>query len=500
MGLSEESIPLDQAEIYNFRFQIFEKVKKTGDDYYDSAEFREMLAEYEQAVSTGQPVFLDADELSEIADYYQMSNRPDDADKAISLALSLAPGAIGPLTYSIHEALFRGDTQKARELLDQIIEKDEPDYVYDYGEILLAEERDDEADEYFEEAMKSVPDEEMRDYLLDVAGIMNDYSRSDLAMKWLERAPQEDSTDYKELKARALLGMGQYEDSEKLYNELIDTNPFSKKYWSQLALAQYMRDDFSAAIQSCEYAIAIDPDDPDSISTKANSLYNLGNYEEALEYFRRHAELVPNNDYSYLNQGYCLLNLGQREQALEVLLRGVEVAQPDSPHLPDLYQQLAFIYSDMQQTDKALEYLDKTDQLDCDHVTMCIIKGHALLMAKRFQEAQAKFSEAVRISDNPQATLVRVIVSLYDNHYVEASYRMFRNFFKTAPPDFTDGYAYMALCCYDLKKYDEFLIYLKKACEVNPAECQLALAHLFPKDIDPKDYYEYTKTKLGTEN
>ena len=68
MGLSEESIPLDQAEICNFRFQIFEKVKKTGDDYYDSAEFREMLAEYEHAVSTGQPVFLDADELFDVDD------------------------------------------------------------------------------------------------------------------------------------------------------------------------------------------------------------------------------------------------------------------------------------------------------------------------------------------------------------------------------------------------------------------------------------------------
>ena len=496
MGLSEESIPLDQAEIRNFRFQIFEKVKKTGDDYYDSAEFREMLAEYEQAVSTGQPVFLDADELSEIADYYQMSNRPDDADKAISLALSLAPGAIGPLTYSIHEALFKGDTQKARELLDQIIEKNEPDYVYDYGEILLAEERDDEADEYFEEAMKSVPDEEMRDYLLDVAGIMNDYSRSDLAMKWLERAPQEDSTDYKELKARALLGMGQYEDSEKLYNELIDTNPFSKKYWTQLALAQFMREDYSAAVQSCEYAIAIDPNDIDSISTKANGLYNLGNYEEALEYFRRYAELMPDDDYAYLHMGACQLNLGQREQALQTLLRGAELAQPDSPHLPELYQQLAFVYSDMQQTDKALEYLDRTDKLDCDHVTMCIIKGHALLAANRFMEAQEKFSEAVRISDNPQATLVRVIVSLYDNHYVEASYRMFHSFFKTVPPDFTDGYAYMALCCYELKKDDEFLAYLKKACEVNPEECRLALAHLFPEGTDPKDYYEYIRSKF----
>ena len=31
-----------------------------------------MLNEYEEASSTGQPVFMDADDLADIADYYQM--------------------------------------------------------------------------------------------------------------------------------------------------------------------------------------------------------------------------------------------------------------------------------------------------------------------------------------------------------------------------------------------------------------------------------------------
>ena len=68
-------------------------MKKTGDEYLDSEEFRELLATYEEAVSTGQPVFLDADELSEIADYYQMNEQTDKADEAINMALSLSHAA-----------------------------------------------------------------------------------------------------------------------------------------------------------------------------------------------------------------------------------------------------------------------------------------------------------------------------------------------------------------------------------------------------------------------
>ena len=146
-----------------------------NDEYFDSEEFREMLAEYEDAMNMGMPVFMDADELSEIADYYQTQERYDEADAAIELALSLSPGAVVPLTYKIHEALWRGDTQEAREYLEQITETDEPDYVYDKAEILLAEERVEEADRYLRDELKKVPSEEYQDYVVDVANIYADY-------------------------------------------------------------------------------------------------------------------------------------------------------------------------------------------------------------------------------------------------------------------------------------------------------------------------------------
>ena len=48
---------------------------KTGDDYFDSKEFQELLETYEKAQDAGQPVFMDSDELAEIADFYQMQSQ-----------------------------------------------------------------------------------------------------------------------------------------------------------------------------------------------------------------------------------------------------------------------------------------------------------------------------------------------------------------------------------------------------------------------------------------
>ncbi len=477
---------------------------KTGDEYFDSNEFREMLAEYETATSQGRPVFMDGDELAEIADFYQMQGQMEEAETAINLALKMSPGAIGPLTYRIHEALFNGDTKTAWELLDQILEKDEPDYIYDRGEILIVEERTEEADAYFREELQKVPADEYQDFVIDVANIYSDYGKSEKAMEWMMRAHYEDTAEFKEVMARTLFGLGKYKDSEKLFNELIDSDPFQKRYWNALASAQFMNEDYTNAIQSSEYAIAIDPDDPEGLIAKANGLYHLNNYEEALQYYQRYLKQEPEDEFAILHEGTCLINTAQNDEAIQRLQYGVSVAKKHArldngsslQYLPDIYQELAFAYSAKNEPERAIECLDKTDELDCDHVQITVIKGHVMLAAKRLEEAEEYFRLAVLNSDNTAQVLLRVTVSLYDNKYLEASYRMLQKFFLIADKDNTEGYAYMALCCHDMKHYDEYLKYLKKACEVNPKECRMVLAHLFPEDLEPEKYYEYLQSKM----
>ncbi len=465
---------------------------KVGDEYYDSRVFREMLAEYEQARDTGEPVFLDADELSEIADFYQLQNRMDEAETAIQCALRKNPGGVSPLTYRIHEALEEGDTEKAWDYLNQITETYEADYVYDKGEIMIAEDKEDEADAFFHEEMKKIPREEWQDFIVDVANIFSDYGLSEKAMEWMNNAQQEDTPDFKELMAHTLFGLGKYKDSQKLFNELIDTDPFQKRYWTALASAQFMNEEYSDAIESSEYAIAIDPQDPDGLMAKANSLYRLANYEEAEKYYQRYLQQEPNDEFALLHQSTCLINIGEQEKAIRKLEKSLDIVPKDSPYLADIYQELAFAYSERGETDKAIEWLEKTDTLDCDHIQVMVIKGHVMLSADRVGDAERFFRKAVMESKDPTHTLLRVIVSLYDNRYLEACYKLLKKFFQVAGTDNDEGYAYMALCCHDLKRDEEYLSYLKIACQVNIQECRMVLGHLFPKEIDPASYYDYT--------
>ena len=464
--------------------------------YFESEGFKKLLEQYEDSVKSGHLVYMDADDLADIADYYHYGGRLDDAAAAIELALQFNPDAIGPLLYKAREALSLNNFRTARDYAKRIRIIDQAEYLYLLGEILICEGKTEEADELFRKQFMELPPDEQMDYVYDVANLFAEYNDYNKSFEWMARSQGDDSDDFKELMARTLFGIGKYEDSSKLFNELLDHNPYSKVYWNALASAQFMSEDYGASIASSEYAIAIDPNDAESILTKANGLYHLENFEEALSYFEKYSEKNNTDEFGYLHQGTCLINLGRFEEAISRLLIAEDLALPDSQYLPEIYQELAFAYSELKQPETALYYIDKTENLDCDHIDMEVIRGHILVANKRLREAEIVFKNVILESGNAPKTMLRVMVSLYDNRYVSASYKLFKKFFNFVDDDWNEGYSYMALCCWDIKHYDEFIDYLKKAVEKNPKEAKMVLGHLFPIGMKVTEYQQFIEKSL----
>lgn len=464
--------------------------------YFKSEEFKKLLKQYEDSVKSGHPIYMDADDLADIADFYHYEGRMDDATDAIELALQFNPDAIGPLLYKAREALSRNDFVVARDYAERIRIIDDAEYLYLLGEILICEGKIEEADELFRKHFMELPTDEEMDYVYDVANLFAEYNEYNKSFEWMARSRGDDSDDFKELMARTLFGIGKYEDSGRLFNELLDHDPYSKVYWNALANAQFMSEDYSASVTSSEYAIAIDPDDAESILTKANGLYHLDNFEEALSYFEKYSEKNSFDEFGYLHQGTCLINLGRFEEAIKQLLIAEEKANGSSQYLPEIYQELAFAYSEMKQLETALYYIDKTENLECDHIDMEVIRGHILLANKRVKEAEKIFINVVTKTGYEPKTMLRIIVSLYDNRYVSSSYKLFKRFFDYIDDDWNEGYSYMALCCWDIKHYDEFLDYLEMAVEKNPKEARRVLGHMFPEGMEATDYQQFIKESL----
>lgn len=469
------------------------------EEYFKSEEFQELLDSYEASINAGSNPFMDADDFVDLADYYAWKGYDEKAEQAIDYALELYPSSTLPNVFKARRALSLGDFVQARFYCDEIENHDDPDYHYLVAEIMIAENNIEQADRYLRDYSKSVDPDEYEDFVRDCANLYIDYQESEKAYEWMMRSRGDESDDFKELMARTLFGLGKYKDSERIFTELIDQHPYSKTYWNALASAQFMNEEYSDSITSSEYAIAIDPNDPDAVSSKASGLFRLGNYEEALKYYKKYSELEPEDEFGLLHQGVCLVNMSRNEEALPILRMALAVAPKDSPFLVQIYQELAFCYSALHQVKQAIAMLDKTKTLDCDHVDILVVKGHILLQNDLIPQAEKAFKKAIIDSENAPDVMLRIIVSLYDNHYLQACYQMLLKFFELVKdyyPDYKSGNAYMALCCYDLGREQEFMKYLRLAVSDDPREAQGVLSCLFPEGTPVNEYVSYMEQRL----
>jgi tetratricopeptide (TPR) repeat protein len=305
-----------------------------------------------------------------------------------------------------------------------------------------------------------------------------------------------DVPDYKELQGRIALNKGNYKESEDIFNALLDEDPFSSPYWNRLASSQFMRNHINDSITSSEFSIAINPNDEEAILNKANGLFSLENYEEALIYYRRFTHLCPEEETGYLFQGITLLNLNRTQEALQKLKEAEEKASKQSSNLLEIYQQLSFTLSHLGHLDEALSYIDKAEKLnDAEKGEMNVLRGHLLLEHERQKEAQIYFQKALSESKDSPSIILHIAISVYDCGYLKFSYKLFKELYYTEKGnDMLEGYSYFAMCCRDMKHYEEYLQVLKKACELNPSEAKNVLGEYFPREVEPSQYYQYALT------
>lgn len=62
--------------------------------YYQSRHFLRLLHRYEKAISEGQTPYMEADELTDIAEYYMTGKQDAKANRAIQAAIDMHPDSV----------------------------------------------------------------------------------------------------------------------------------------------------------------------------------------------------------------------------------------------------------------------------------------------------------------------------------------------------------------------------------------------------------------------
>lgn len=76
------------------------------------------------------------------------------------------------------------------------------------------------------------------------------------------------------LQADYALATQQLDSAIKIYNQLLDIEPYNTPYWTGLAKCYFFQSKWNKAIEACDFALAADESDGEAYTTKAHSFSN----------------------------------------------------------------------------------------------------------------------------------------------------------------------------------------------------------------------------------
>ena len=121
--------------------------------YYQSRHFLRLLHRYEKAISEGQTPYMEADELTDIAEYYMTGKQDAKANRAIQAAIDMHPDSVDPQIFLARQRMFYGELDEARSIIDAITEQDDQEVIYIRAELLIKEGQPDKASDFLFEQM-----------------------------------------------------------------------------------------------------------------------------------------------------------------------------------------------------------------------------------------------------------------------------------------------------------------------------------------------------------
>jgi cytochrome c-type biogenesis protein CcmH len=104
-----------------------------------------------------------------------------------------------------------------------------------------------------------------------------------------------DSIQYRFLLARSLMGVNEYADAAKAYQQVLEKDATSPMIMAELAQAIFLRDGNQMSppvIDLCKKAVSLDPENTMALSLLGANAYAQKNYREAIQYWKKTIDLL----------------------------------------------------------------------------------------------------------------------------------------------------------------------------------------------------------------
>lgn len=217
----------------------------------------------------------------------------------------------------------------------------------------------------------------------------------ELIDRWLDRSAEDPRLWT--LKGLALAGLGRVPESLSCYNRALELDPGSIAALQAKAELEYRTGD-PGAHETLRRLLERSPANPVAHGMIASLAFAQGDCKTALAHFGKAGAVIAQNAGALHQFGYCLAAEGKREEALDAWIRALALA----PEEEGYYLDLARLYAESGSLQAALDVLAAGAGRLPASAPLRVARGVFLVLAGRFEEAEAEFEEANRLSPDRQ--------------------------------------------------------------------------------------------------
>ena len=162
---------------------------------------------------------------------------------------------------------------------------------------------------------------------------------------------------------------------------------------SQQGNTLYNLKNYDRALQAYEKALEIRPEYAEAWQGKGDVLQALQQYQEALESYEKAIQIQPNNWQAWLGRAQVFNRLGKSQEALEALQEAVTI----KPNAAEAWQEIVQLQIRLKQYSNAISASDRLLKLEPDNSLAWYQRGWAAQNLREYQDAIKSYDEAVKI-------------------------------------------------------------------------------------------------------
>jgi tetratricopeptide (TPR) repeat protein len=235
----------------------------------------------------------------------------------------------------------------------------------------------------------------------------------------------------------ALLGLGTltwrqvriYRNMETLWTDTLEKNPDSWMSDNNLGFVLFQKGQIEEAITYYKKAIQINPNSYNTEDDLGIALVRIGRVEEAMTQYRKAIEINPDYADAHYNLGNALLQTGRVEEAISHYQKAIKI----NPNSSEIEYNLGNVFLRTGRVEEAMTYYRKAIEIKPDYADAHNNLGNILLQTGQAEEALIHFKKVLEIEPKFEKAYNNMGVALLRMHRLDEASNYFTKAIEIKP-------------------------------------------------------------------